>query len=556
MCWVEVQGDLVSEFAGFDVDRSSARAWSRFQASLADHLVGMGDDDTLLIEVEVADDDLDGAAPYVQFAGFGEGTMLRGEVSGNAWLDEKYELGGDQCDRLAHLGWCPPTAGPAEDAGEGSANFFLDVELTEGDRLAVMTVRALREVFGVPDPAFLIAEDLVDETRTVPLPPKPSAVAADAEEPVATTAESQEHLQELVDAALTQMFGSTPEKDEDGDIPVPWGSALVFVRVEESAPVVQLFGILVEGVTDLERAAFEVNVLNRDNRFLKFFLAGDRVVAQLHLPAWPFVPEHLRTMLGGMASRLDEIDEDLVARVGGRRALEPGDDSDPTPGTPAIPGASTGSESSPEIALQTLLQLDAEGAGAVDRELVAGVCRFKRGLIVDLLRRTEEQEIAWRRAREEALRSHDTDEGAACEGEMVAWERTTNLLRGALRLVVERELGREAGRGSSYEVPQRASGRRLTPRFRGTMAPRPPRGHRIHNAEQLLQLYDVEDLVALDEKLTADAAVDVEVFDMADCVEVEMEGQSGQLPYPFTSAAFHALLEALNDRVLEEQGQE
>ena len=48
-------------------------------------------------------------------------------------------------------------------------------------------------------------------------------------------------------------------------------------------PVVEIFGCVATGAEDLAQAAFEVAVLNRDVRFVKFRLVGDAVVAYLHL---------------------------------------------------------------------------------------------------------------------------------------------------------------------------------------------------------------------------------------------------------------------------------
>src|SRR5690606_29844770 len=128
------------------------------------------------------------------------------------------------------------------------------------------------------------------------------------------------HLLEMVDEALTPVFGHVPEHDDDGDIPVVTGSALVFVRVLEQTPTIELFTVVVDGIEHLDRAAFEVNVLNRDARFLQYVLVEDRVLAYLHIPAYPFVPHHLRGLLAMMSKVIDDVDDDLAARVGGHRA--------------------------------------------------------------------------------------------------------------------------------------------------------------------------------------------------------------------------------------------
>lgn len=81
----------MSEYADFDLDRSVSRAWKGFQARLADYLVGMTDEDSLVINVVAGEEPDEGSAPYVQFAGFG-GDHVRGEVCGNHYLAEEYQL--------------------------------------------------------------------------------------------------------------------------------------------------------------------------------------------------------------------------------------------------------------------------------------------------------------------------------------------------------------------------------------------------------------------------------------------------------------------------------
>src|SRR3954469_13974739 len=82
----------MGEFAGFDLDRSTERAWSRFQARLADHVAEMDDDEVLVISADSAvDPEAEGAAPYVQFCAWG-GTLVRSEVSSNAFLADEVRL--------------------------------------------------------------------------------------------------------------------------------------------------------------------------------------------------------------------------------------------------------------------------------------------------------------------------------------------------------------------------------------------------------------------------------------------------------------------------------
>jgi T3SS (YopN, CesT) and YbjN peptide-binding chaperone 1 len=103
------------------------------------------------------------------------------------------------------------------------------------------------------------------------------------------------------------------------------GTAVVFVRTLPQAPLIRIWAEVAVEVSDLDRAKFEVQVLNRDRPFAKFVLVDDRILAQVHLPASPFAPEHLRSALAMMCELADEVDDDLAVRVSGRRFLEPSD---------------------------------------------------------------------------------------------------------------------------------------------------------------------------------------------------------------------------------------
>jgi hypothetical protein len=174
-----------------------------------------------------------------------------------------------------------------------------------------MAVAALRDVFGVPHPAFL---SWPHADRSV--------------EPLAVMPESGGHLRRLVAAALRTPGGPQIVFDEDGDIPLVQRSALVYVRVSETGPVIEIFSYVVRGPLDPERAAFEVAALNRDTSMVKFVLLDDLVLATVHLPALPFAPRQLRETVSAMAEVVDEVGDGLAARVGGCRGLEPEPEAD------------------------------------------------------------------------------------------------------------------------------------------------------------------------------------------------------------------------------------
>lgn len=171
--------------------------------------------------------------------------------------------------------------------------------------------------------------------------------------------------------------------------------------------------------------------MNREQPFAKFVLVGDPIVARVYLPAAPFVPEHLRQTLAMMCVLADEVDDDLAVRVSGRCFLEPGELEETDPGD-------ENESSGIHPAMLTLLQLDAESPGSVKPALAARVCENDTELLLSLIRWNEEQEISWRTARDTATDAGDpNDEADVCEHERAHAQRTTKLLRKALRLVVK-----------------------------------------------------------------------------------------------------------------------
>ena len=147
-------------------------------------------------------------------------------------------------------------------------------------------------------PAFLSSDELATTEAPTPEP----ADEPRSTKPLAINPDDADHLRALVDAALVPVFGGLPEHDSDNDVPVVNGSGLVWVRVLERRPVVQLFSALVLRRRRPRAAAFEVGVLNRDVQFLKFILLEDTVMAYLYIPALPFAPLHLRAMLDLMCT--------------------------------------------------------------------------------------------------------------------------------------------------------------------------------------------------------------------------------------------------------------
>jgi hypothetical protein len=445
--------DTTSRHEG-GMDRATAAAWRAFQAELADRLAAMETDEVLVVDVLAGHEPEAGATPYVQFCAWGEG-MLRGEVASNHVLTSGCELDEVGERALRELGYDAPTYGPADEPDAGSLNFHVDLPKEQADRLAVMSVRALRDVFAVVHPALLDGDVVAD----APAELGASERAQGDEAPATFPHGGHEELTELVDAALTPYFGHPPRHDDDGDIPVDLGDTALFVRVCETVPVIEMFACVATDVQDLERAAFEVNVLNRDVRYVKFRLVGDAILADLQLPAWPFVPEQLRAMLAVMTGAVEQVAGDLQARVGGRPLLgdlevdleeHPGQEDDAAGDDDAADGGADQGDvgmgdndqavrplaPAPDRAVELLGELEAESAGSVTPELAASVCGHDTTRILDLIRQEERERIEWRTLRDEIAGADDHVE-VGCEHEIAYSDRMISLLRRALRVVVE-----------------------------------------------------------------------------------------------------------------------
>ena len=307
-----------------DLEASTERAWTLFRQRLADRLAAAEEDDILLVEVEagVAEDELHGASPYLQFVGWGE-AMLRAEVVSNVYLDERFELTADDERVLTDMGWSEPACDADGDPVPGDANYHLDAPVREADRVAVMAVRGLREVFGCPHPAFLVADGLERGSE------EPAGEPLSAEEAELSYPEDFDQLQALVDGALEVMFESPALHDEDGDLPINCGQSRVFVRVLDDRPAVEIFADIVVDVRDRAKAVVEAARLNLRSADHQFVVRGDRLVMRTSLVAWPFSPSQLRVVVGRFCHEVDDIAAEAVVAVGGRRFLEPTPSDEP-----------------------------------------------------------------------------------------------------------------------------------------------------------------------------------------------------------------------------------
>lgn len=407
------------------LDETLVRAWVDFAGRLARMLARLEEGQVVILELPSPYDrsEIEGAAPYVEF-GVTEDGMVSGTIPGRDLMDERHHLSVEFEDRLRRTGWMPRTDDPA-----GTGALSMSASLADVMALAEGTVSAVRDSFGVPHPSFLTAFGFSTEPNvvspTIELGVPGVSVPLRGDEPdVVAVPEGPDHLGQLVDEAMTSLFGHPPTRDSDGDIPIRSGSAMVFVRVLPDAPIVELFAPLLLDVVGNALTLERLAQINQRVRFVKFAWRTGTVFAEMQLHCLPFVGAHLRHAVALMSEVADRADDELRLELGGQLFFADDADRDVEQEDPLPPE------------LLTLLHLDPHGTGEVDPELAASVCNGDRDLILQFIRRSEEQMLSWLRSAERAAEQGDEEEAAACHHEEAAWQATVDLLRAALRVVV------------------------------------------------------------------------------------------------------------------------
>ena len=193
----------------------------------------------------------------------------------------------------------------------------MNAESREADRLAWMSVRSLREVYGCLHPSFLTLAG-VDEEPSEPAEP----AASDDEEQVVFPADRDDLREHVIRAISHWLVTDEVNVDNDGDVPIRVGESVLFVRVLEDKPAIDVFAEIVIKPVHGDRLPVELDILNRAHPLAKFYLNGETVMMRHRLVAAPFVPAQLRRVLDTLSDDVDEIAAQLVRRVGGHRFLD------------------------------------------------------------------------------------------------------------------------------------------------------------------------------------------------------------------------------------------
>lgn len=288
----------MADMDDFDLDRSTADAWTGFGSRLAEVLSVMDDTADLAIGTESAGAD---TGPLLRFSS-PRRDIVRGEAAAHSTLGGAVPLSPEQTTVLTTLGWRAPTAAAA---GPG-ADFWVEESQDRCESLSGLAVAALRDVYGVPHPVFLAPDQLSEVLRGPVLTGELDARAR------------AHQLDDLVDHELSLMYGHPPLRDAEGDVAIRVGSTMLFLRTSPDGQEVTVFAAVVHDVAGRSRATEVLNDLNVEARWVKFQLVRDRVFVSLSVLARPFVPEHLHHAVQIMSEVADGIDDELAAKLHGR----------------------------------------------------------------------------------------------------------------------------------------------------------------------------------------------------------------------------------------------
>lgn len=310
------------------------QTWPQFAGALTSTLAALTPGQYLIMSVRGTGTEHEGAfegsSYFVQFAQGGE-RGFRAEAVANAFLAGAERLSVDRITELVRLGWQPPTYAPGDDRGaldqHGSANFFRDWDDQPPpfDAIAQLACATLEQIYGAAAPSYLeytaadaddnplsldalgIDVQHIDETGDLDVEvdlPRPES----PEELFEALAQTLRHV--LTDAAVF--------RDDDGDVPIRWGSTAVYARVLHGAPVIRFFAPILTDLTPSPALLEAVNDINRQYLMISALWDGHALVLTVDVPGRPYVGSHVLQALEMLGTAADELDDELQARFGGR----------------------------------------------------------------------------------------------------------------------------------------------------------------------------------------------------------------------------------------------
>src|SRR4051794_32160136 len=332
------EGVLLDEPTTADLRAKVTEAWREFAGALADLLTSLAPGSYVDITLDPTASGT-GTAVYSVSLRVLADSAVEALAVGNAALPPDFRMDRSAVADLVALGWSPPGVLP----GSGDS-FGLRSDTGNARRLATIVSRTLRDVYGAPHPAFLVY--LVHDGQDNPIESAPLATARhdaglDEEvnlddldedgvlsEALAGATEGPLPLEERVKTVVATMSKTTVAQlqlDTDGNIGIRAGSAMVFVRVRDNPPLVDVFSPILTEVEPTEQLYVKLSELTNRMPIGRLYCAQDTVWASIPVFGRNFQATHLMLAVQVMTGLADELDDRLHGEFGGKRFFGEGD---------------------------------------------------------------------------------------------------------------------------------------------------------------------------------------------------------------------------------------
>jgi hypothetical protein len=336
------EGVLLDEPTTADLRSKVTEAWREFAGALATLLPTLSEGAQVDVTLDPTASGT-GTAVYSVSVRVLAGGVVEALAVGNAGLPEGFRMDRSSVADLVALGWSPPGVLP----GSGDS-FGLRTTADAGNRLATTVTRTLRDVYGAPHPAFLVYSVHDDEDEpidTVPLGTARHEPSIDDElslddldedgvlsEALANAADEIIPLEERVRTVVATMSKTTVDQlqvDSDGDVGIRAGSAMVFVRVRDNPPLVDVFSPILTEIEPTEQLYVKLSELTNRMPIGRLYVAQDTVWASVPVFGRNFQATHLMLAVQVMTGLADELDDRLHGEFGGKRFFGEGDKPSP-----------------------------------------------------------------------------------------------------------------------------------------------------------------------------------------------------------------------------------
>ncbi|MFC7529055.1 hypothetical protein [Actinoplanes sp. GCM10030250] len=329
---------LLDEPTTADLRAKVTEAWREFASSLAGLLPSLQPGGHVDLTLDPTASGTGTAVYSVSIRVLPEG-VVEALAVGNGELPAEFRMNRAAVADLVALGWSPPGVLP----GSGDS-FGLRSSQEKAAQLATVVTRTLRDVYGAPHPAFLVY--LVHDEDDEPIDAPPLGTARhepsveheidlddleddDAlEAALATVGEDVVPLDERVRTVVATMSKTTVDQlqvDADGDIGIRAGSAMVFVRVRDNPPLVDVLSPILTEVEPTEQLYVKLSELTNRMPIGRLYCAQDTVWASIPVFGRNFQAVHLMLAVQVMTGLADELDDRLHGEFGGKRFFGEGD---------------------------------------------------------------------------------------------------------------------------------------------------------------------------------------------------------------------------------------